>query len=126
MVLEDGLVDGTGGDGGDDAVGVDEVGGGKAEDGVGLVDVVVGVDEEGVGEVELGREAVDLCGRFLLVDPQNDDFIGKFLADRLEVGGFNAAGAAPRRPEIEHDRLAAQLAELNRLASGRGQGEIWG
>jgi len=80
-------------------------------------DLVVGVAEELEGEVELLFEA----GVFLLrveADAEDDGVLRFVLADEVpEPGTFDgSARCVGLRIEPEHDFLAAQVAEANRVA----------
>jgi hypothetical protein len=51
-----------------------------------------------------------VCG-LLLIHAEDDRLFGLPFAERLEVGGFAAAGTAPACPEIQEDPPAAVVGE---------------
>ena len=71
------------------------------------------------------ERAHDRC-RFGRVDAQECHFAASSELFRRgdQVGRFLAAGRAPGRPRIDHQRLAAKVVQGQRLAGERGQREI--
>ena len=73
--------------------------------------------DERVRDPELGREALRVADEVLGVDPDEDHVLAAPLPVRgLEAGHLLLARVAPRRPEVDHDRLAAQRRKVDLLA----------
>src|SRR5439155_21549792 len=128
LCLHRGPAGGADDDVADDAVPVDEEAAGDAGDAVIEHRLAASVEDEapavlavaGVGEVLL-----DLRTGLLDVDAQDDETaVAVRLVDLLDVGHLDLAGAAPGRPEVDEDRLPAQVAQLDDFAVERLEREI--
>src|SRR5438477_1263392 len=66
-------------------------------------------------KIEVARESLNPIGRRIRIFSRQSNELyaapGEIFAHLLVFRNFPAAGAAPRRPEINHDDLAAEIRE---------------
>lgn len=113
----------------DGAVGADEVRAGERTEFVEAGSFAYGVKEDGEGEAEL-RGKGERGGFAILrggVDGEEDE-TGVLISfvNTLEGGHFGAAWAAPTRPEVDDDGVAAQRGKGDGVAVRGGQGKVRG
>src|SRR5436190_2954317 len=76
-----------------------------------LRDLQVRVAVGGVGERQLGEKLLGGAVGVVRVDAEERDLPAALGGERLEPGEFEAAGTAPRRPLVDHDRDPVKLRE---------------
>src|SRR5439155_9621504 len=100
------------------------VDGGRVSAGAELArDALVGILDARVGDRELAQEGLGLAFVVLRVDAEEGDAAAEAHGLDLEGGELDAARAAPRAPQVDHHRVAAQAAQpaLELLAPSRDQ-----
>src|ERR1044072_1093143 len=85
-----------------------ESGGGQREGVSGVGDVPAGVLVAGIGNRLLSEEGARRVVGILAVDAEEGDALAVVRRRLLEVWELEAAGAAPRGPDVEHYGVTAQ------------------
>lgn len=107
----------------EDALLVDDVGFGDLFGAVEAVDPLLLVADGDQIDVMLDQKLVVEVG--VLIDADGDDFeVGHLLVQFEQAGQLLDAWGAPGGPEVEHNDVAAQLAEIDAVGSV-GDSELW-
>ena len=97
------------------ALAVDEVVIGETIDVVGLGELAILIHGDGVGDLLGVHDLFHFLRAFGMADADDHDVLGVFFGEFVSVGDAGEAGSAPSGPEVEHDDLALEVGEFERL-----------
>src|SRR5439155_12844133 len=77
-------------------------------------------------ETQGGDKGADPIGPGAVLGDRGDcELIAKLRLEAVERGHLLQTGLAPRRPQIDDDRLALEIGKAHRLALGIGEPGLW-